>query len=169
MNSINYRRHFPLTLFALAIFSGSALAFQIPLPKGVDKIELLSVDYGNGYIERIKETRTIAGKGVEAVIRIWKKQRLLGESPSACHQPAYALKFYAKGKLVMFATICWSCRDIDFVVPKFKHWVRFQADSRNGQMLKNLFLQTFPKADNVISRATEDELGADSHRARRLW
>lgn len=135
----------------------------------MDKIELLSIDYGNGYIEQIKENKTIAGKGVAAVFGIWKKQRLLGESPSACHQPAYALKFYAKGKLVMFATICWSCRNIDFVVPKFKHWVRFQADSRNGQMLKNLFLETFPKAANVISRATDNTLGADSQRTRLLW
>ena len=121
---------------------------------------------GTDTSSKSKRTKTIAGKGVAAVFGIWKKQRLLGESPSACHQPAYALKFYAKGKLVMFATICWSCRNIDFVVPKFKHWVRFQADSRNGQMLKNLFLETFPKA---ASRATDNTLGADSQRTRLLW
>jgi hypothetical protein len=62
MNSIRYRTHLPLTLFALAIFSSSAIAFQTPQPKGVDKIELLSIDYGNGYIEQIKENQDNRGQ-----------------------------------------------------------------------------------------------------------
>lgn len=90
------------------------------------------------------------------------QQKLVGQSPEACHQPAYGIKFYSKGRLLLFATICWSCRNIDLIVPESKGWIEFDSLSRNGQLLKRVFTNAFPKENNVISSdATEHFVGPE--------
>jgi hypothetical protein len=159
MNSRRYQLNLLLALLSLSVLATSAQAFETPSFKTVDKVELLSIDYEKDYIKRVIETKSILGKEAATVFRVWKQQKLLGESPSACHQPAYAMKLFSKDKLVMFVTICWACRNIAYVVPRGKHWIRFQADSKSGQRMKRLFTEAFPRINNVISRATEQTPG----------
>lgn len=96
MNSFPLRVQFSLIVLAQVVLAVSTAAFQTTRPKKVDKVELMSIDYEKGSIERVKETKFIEGKEAARVLRIWKQQRFLGQSSSACHQPAYAVKFYSK-------------------------------------------------------------------------
>ena len=72
MASMNLlRHHFQLLLivFALAVFAIPTAAFQTTRPKHVDKVELISIDYEKGSLERIKETKVIEGKDVAGVLK----------------------------------------------------------------------------------------------------
>ena len=140
-----------LILF-FALLVGSATASAQPTIKRIDRVELLSIEYEKGEIVRVISTKSLERREAQSVFSIWKQQKLQGSSPSACHVPAYALQFYLNGKLVMFATICWGCRNIDFITPRHKLWVRFQSDSKAGQRLKRIFVEAFPNDQKVISR-----------------
>jgi hypothetical protein len=76
-----------------------------PSVKRADKVELLSIEYEKGYILKILESKSVEGKEACDILTVWKQQNITGPSPSACHQPAYAIKFYSKGKLVVLATV----------------------------------------------------------------
>jgi len=120
------------------------VSFHTPVLRNIDKVELMSVYSRMGDIERVDATRLVQGRDAQAILRVWRKQRFLGYSPAMCHQPPYAIKFYSKDKVVLFATVCWACRNVTFIVPKMKHWVEFQFDSKAAKMLREIFQKAFP-------------------------
>lgn len=97
-----------------------------------------------GDIERVEGTQRVEGRDAQKILRVWRKQRFRGYSPATCHQPPYALKFYSKDKVVLFATLCWACRNVTFIVPKSRHWVEFEHDSEAAKMLRDIFQKAFP-------------------------
>jgi hypothetical protein len=120
------------------------VSFHTPLLRSIDKVELMSIYSRMGDIERVDATRLVQGQDAQNLLRVWRKQRFLGYSPAICHQPPYAIKFYSKDKLVLFATVCWACSNVTFVVPKMKHWVEFEHDSQAAKMLREIFQKAFP-------------------------
>ena len=119
-------------------------SFRVPLLKNIDKVELMGIESRMGNIEKIDETKIVEGKDAQQILDAWREQKYGGGSAAACHQPPYALKFFSKGKNVLFVTICWSCHNLTFIVPESKHWVYFQADTPAAKRLKEIFEKAFP-------------------------
>jgi hypothetical protein len=117
--------------------------FHAPVLGAIDRVEVLSIDDNGQDIGPINGTRTLKGSRAQQVATIWRKQRLFGPSASACHLPPYAVKFYSGAKVVLYATVCWGCSNIDFIVPERKYRVKFLADSANGQLLYETFRKAF--------------------------
>ena len=105
-----------------------------------------------GNIEKVNSTKSLDGEAAREILRTWRKQRFIGKSFSACHQPPYAIRFYSKGKTVLFATICWACSNVTFIVPDVKYWVEFPADSEEARLLREVFIKAFPSEQRFISR-----------------
>jgi hypothetical protein len=102
-----------------------------------------------GNIERVDATKLVVGQEAREFAMVWRRQRFQGYSPTACHQPPYAIKFYFRGKVVLFATICWTCDNVTFIVPHRKAWVAFVSDSREAVRLKEMFQKAFPSDRKV--------------------
>lgn len=119
-------------------------SFRAPIIRNIDKVELMSIESRMGDIEKVDATKSIEGADAQNILGVWRKQQLIGYSAAACHQPPYALKFYSKGKMVLFATVCWECHNIAFIIPDVKHWVEFQSDSQTAKALKKIFERAFP-------------------------
>ena len=122
----------------------SGHSFRPPTLRKIDKVELMSIESRMGNIEAVDATRFIEGKEAQNILRIWRKQKFSGYSAAACHQPPYAIKFYAKGKVVLFATICWQCHNVTFIVPNIESWVEFASDSKDAKIFKEIFQKAFP-------------------------
>jgi len=75
----------------------------------VYKIELLKLqlkdERWNG---EIAATKVLRGAEAQKVAALWRRQGYTG-SQAACHEPAYAIKFYSRRKLIAYASVCWSC------------------------------------------------------------
>lgn len=116
----------------------------------VDEVELLSVESRAGAIERVTATRLVRGREARNIVSVWRRQKFWGRSPAMCHEPPYALKFYSKGRVVLFATICWACHNVIFDVPEIEGAVAFEADSRSGKMLREIFDKAFPSDRKIL-------------------
>ena len=92
-----------------------------------------------GNIERVDATKVIEGQEVQEIVRAWRQQRFAGYSAAACHQPPYAIRFYSRGKVVLFASLCWMCQNVTFLVPEEKGWIRFDAGSNEARRLREIF------------------------------
>ena len=110
---------------------------------GVDKVELQRVESAELGIRSIKSVKIVEGKQAEAIARLWRTQNFRSVTP-ACHQPAYALKFYAHGKLLLYASLCWDCDNIAFIEPTLNASQGFNGSSRKGQSLLALLRGSFP-------------------------
>ena len=119
-------------------------SFRAPALRNIDKVELLSIQSRMGNIEKVDATKLVVGKEIKKIVNIWKKQRFEGYSAAACHHPPYAIKFYSKGKVVLFASVCWMCHNITFIVPQVKTWIRFSSRSKEAMMLREIFQKAFP-------------------------
>jgi hypothetical protein len=131
-------------ILVLTVVLAAGDSFKAPVLKKVDKVELLSIYSRMGNVERVDATKTLEGQEAEKIAAVWRRQKIQDYSPSSCHQPPYALKFYEKDKVVLFVTVCWACRNVTFVVPQTKHWIRFDAESKEAQELREVFEKTFP-------------------------
>jgi len=117
--------------------------FHAPVLGAIDRVEVLSIDDSGQDIGPVNGARTLKGAQAQRVATIWRKQRFIGPSASACHQPPFAVKFYSGGKVVLHATVCWGCSNISFIVPRREYRVKFLADSANGQLLYETFRKAF--------------------------
>src|SRR4030095_8370124 len=117
--------------------------FHAPVLGAIDRVEVLSIDDGGQDIGPINGIKTLKGAQAQRVATIWRKQKLVGPSGAACHQPPYAVKFYSGGKVVLHASVCWGCSNISFIVPWREYRVKFLADSTNGQLLYETFRKAF--------------------------
>ena len=66
--------------------------------------------------------------------QLWRKQSFVSDSP-ICHNPGYAIKFYDRDKLLVYATLCWECNNIEFLTPKLEKYVGFDGGGIKGQEL----------------------------------
>jgi hypothetical protein len=136
-------------LQASCALAGGTPAFRDPaILENVDKIELLSVTSEKGTrMGSIEATSQVKDKDVPAIIALWRRQTIYDYSPAACHDPSFAIRFYSKGKVTLFASVCWGCSNIDFMVPAADSWAGFEGTSPAGQELLSLLKSTFPNKE----------------------
>jgi hypothetical protein len=118
-----------------------SLRYTKRLPR-VDKVEFQKLqprEIGVGSIESVK---IVEGRPAEAIATLWRTQNFRSISPE-CHQPAYAIKFYAHGRLLLYASLCWDCNNIDFIEPTLHASQGFNGSSRKGQELLSLLRRSF--------------------------
>lgn len=108
----------------------------------IDKIELQKVS-GEFSIDKVLATKTLEGRDARIVAQLWRSQRYGGRNYS-CHLPVYAIKFFSRGKLVVYASVCWECDNIVFIEPNLKSTLGFGADGNQGRQLLSVFKNAFP-------------------------
>jgi len=114
----------------------------------VDRIELLQLKPREGQLGGggIVATKILTGAEAKKVASLWRKQTYTS-SDSACHEPAYAIKFYSAGKLLAYASICWSCNNIYFITPHLERQQTFAGGNKRGEELSEVFRLAFTAAN----------------------
>jgi hypothetical protein len=109
----------------------------------IDRVELLKLeqkdDHWNGKIEASK---VFKGTEAQKVASLWRKQTY-NQNLGACHEPAYAIKFYSKGKLLAYATVCFACSNIFLVTPKLHRTQTFEEGNKRAEQLYEVFRLAF--------------------------
>lgn len=108
----------------------------------IDKVELQKVS-GIERIDKINATKILTGKEAQAIATLWRELEY-GGIGAACHEPAYAIKFYAKEKAILYVSVCYSCQNIEFLEPAQKNHLGFGAKSKKGRVLLRAFQKAFP-------------------------
>jgi hypothetical protein len=99
----------------------------------VDKVELFKLKKrGDVWTGEFVAEKTVEGKEAEKAAQLWRKQSFVSYSPS-CHNPGYAIKFYNRDKLLVYATLCWDCDNIEFLTPKLEKRVGFKGRGIKGR------------------------------------
>ena len=142
-----------LICWAAAVSSGQsrfhgnseARPYTLDLPP-IDKVELIKLttngDLWNGEIEAVK---VLEGVATQDIATLWRSQTYLPYS-AICHLPAYAIRFYEKDKVILYATLCWQCDNIRFELPKLKATQGFGGRDRKGQKLLAVFRKAFQES-----------------------
>jgi hypothetical protein len=127
------------------------LPYTRDLP-AVEKVELLKLtqkdDHWNG---EISNTKTFKGAEARKIASLWRRQTY-NSSAAACHEPAYGIKFYAHGKLIAYASICWSCNNMFFLTPKSTRTQSFEGYNKKGEQLSEVFRLAFEPSDKFADR-----------------
>jgi hypothetical protein len=101
----------------------------------IDKTELLRlVKHGDIWNGEIAAQTALTGADAEAAADLWRTQSFSSVSP-ACHNPGYAIKFYDHDVLIVYATLCWECNNIEFLTPQLQNYVGFEGEGAKGQAL----------------------------------
>jgi hypothetical protein len=142
---------FLLVLFIVPGVVGRTQRFRGPkeflpytrnLPR-IDKIELLKLelkdDRWNGKVEDVK---VLKGAEAQKVASLWRRQTYTS-SLSACHEPAFAIKFYDRESLIGYASVCWSCNSIFFITPNLHRTQSFLGGNERGEQLSEIFRLAF--------------------------
>jgi len=124
--------------------NSEARPYTLDLPT-IDKVELIKLktngDFWNGEIEAVK---VLEGVATQDMATLWRSQTYLPYS-AICHLPAYAIRFYEKEKVILYATLCWQCDNIGFELPKLKATQGFGGRDKKGQKLLAVFREAFPE------------------------
>jgi hypothetical protein len=127
-------------------YEGNAEArpFTQNLPS-VDRLELMALErVGDLWTGEIKASKIIEGNEAQKVASLWRNQLYLPDSP-ICHNPAYAIRFFSREKLIAYASLCWDCDNIEFLDPRVKGYQGFAGKSDTGQRLLDEFTNAFPE------------------------
>lgn len=113
----------------------------------IDKVEIIKLSKSpkeqNAPTE-IVGTRFVEGKKAKNIATVWRKLKWDFEGQAACHEPGYEVKFYSKGKLLVNASVCWSCNNVSFITPEgINAQPTFDGYSPVGEALEELFAQEF--------------------------
>ncbi|HEX8174641.1 MAG TPA: hypothetical protein VF543_05940 [Pyrinomonadaceae bacterium] len=109
----------------------------------IDKVELLKLKLvGDSWNGDILATKVLKGAAAQKVASLWRRQSYTS-GLAACHNPAYAIKFYSQGKLLVYASICWSCNNIFLITPKLTRTQSFRGYDRRGEQLSEIFDSAF--------------------------
>jgi hypothetical protein len=125
-------------------FAGSKefLPYTRDLPV-VDKIELFKLELKDDrWYGEIAATKVLQGSEAKRVASLWRRQTYTS-SLSVCHEPAYAIKFYHREKLVAYASVCWSCNSIFFITPNLHRTQSFAGGDKKGEQLSEIFRLAF--------------------------
>jgi len=113
----------------------------------VYKIELLKLqlkdERWNG---EIAATKVLRGAEAQKVAALWRRQGYTG-SQAACHEPAYAIKFYSRRKLIAYASVCWSCNNMYFIMPNLHRTQSFLGGNKSGEQLSEIFRLAFTERE----------------------
>lgn len=120
-----------------------AIRYTVRLP-AVDRIELEKFETREMRIESIAATKVLEGSEAKAVAALWRKQDYRSLA-AICHYPAFGIKFYSKGKLLAYASLCWECNNIVFITPKLELKQAFAGNSKRGHELLEVFTRAFPQ------------------------
>jgi hypothetical protein len=129
-------------IFLSGCKSSSSAPHTRNLPQ-VDKVELLKLKkQGDAWTGEIAGRKSVVRDEAERVAQLWRKQTFVSDSP-ICHTPGYAVKFYNRDKLLVYATLCWDCNNIEFLTPKLEKYVGFDGRGAKGQELLKYLQNTF--------------------------
>jgi hypothetical protein len=140
--------------FAVGQPKKAYLPYTKNLPK-IDKIIVYKLYWAD--LEGMDRTKngeilaekTLRGAKAEEIAALWRK---LEYRPglSACQEPHYSVAFYSKGRLIVWASVCWACNNIFFSAPKLFKTVNFEnntqnfdADGKFSQLLSVLLRNAF--------------------------
>jgi hypothetical protein len=158
MHSETPTRH-RLTAIALLIVCGTATApdaqtrryhgrkeylpYTRNLPR-IDRIELfkLKLNRHDEWDGAIIASKTLGGTAAQKLASLWRRQTY-NESESACHNPGWAIKFYAREKLLAHATVCFSCNNISMITPDLPTRQNFGGYEPIGEQLEQMFSDAF--------------------------
>lgn len=111
----------------------------------IDKVELLKLkrsgDLWNGEIE---SSKIVEGSEAQKIASLWRTQTYLPYS-AICHFPGYAIKFYSREKLTVYATLCWECDNIGFETPDLKRTQGFGGRDKKGATVVEGFPHSFSR------------------------
>lgn len=93
----------------------------------------------------MEATKIVEGDEAQRIASLWRTQQYRPYTAS-CHLPAYAIKFYSEGKVLVYASLCWECDNIDFISPELKRTQGFDGRGKKGQQLLEVFTKAFTKA-----------------------
>lgn len=109
----------------------------------IDRLELLQLarkdDRWDGVIAA---SRVLNGAEAQKVASLWRRQTYTS-ALAACHEPAYAIKFYSGAKLIAYASVCWSCNSIYFINPDLHRTQSFAGGDKRGEQLSEIFRLAF--------------------------
>ena len=109
----------------------------------VDKVELFKLKkHGDLWRGEIEAQKVIIDADVQAIAELWRNQSYSSDS-AICHNPGYGIKFYSQNQIVVYATLCWECNNIEFLNPKVENYVGFAGKSSQGQELLRTFENAF--------------------------
>src|SRR5437763_16040065 len=101
------------------------LPYTRNLPR-IDKIELLKLELKDDRWDgKITTSKVLQGAEAQKVASLWRRQTYTSNL-SACHEPAYAIRFYYHEKLIGYASVCWSCNSIFFHHTEFAPHTEFR-------------------------------------------
>src|ERR1700730_7654373 len=106
------------------------LAVTRRLPS-LDRVELQKLSASEMWIRSVEGTKTLEGPEATRVAKLWRSQRFSGMG-SSCHFPVYAIKFFHRGQLLAYASLCWDCRNVSFATPNSLPLVGFDARDRKS-------------------------------------
>jgi hypothetical protein len=96
----------------------------------IDKIELLKLKLkDNRWDGEIAAGKVLKGAEAQKVASLWRRQTYTS-SLAACHEPAYAIKFYFRKRLIAYASVCWSCNSIFFIKPNLHRTQSFAGGNK---------------------------------------
>ena len=139
-----------LALFVTSMLTTAAFAAKprralIPYTRRlptIDKIELQKLKANEIWIGSIEATKTIDGAEAQTIASLWRSLTYTSFTAD-CHEPAYGIKFYRKGKVVLYASLCWQCDNVRFMEPKLGEQ-GFAAKSSSVKQLLQVFIKAFP-------------------------
>jgi hypothetical protein len=109
----------------------------------VDKIELLKLQLKDERWDgEVAASKVLNGVDARKIALLWRRQTYTS-SLSACHEPAYAIKFYGRNKLIAYASVCWSCNSIFFITPNLHRTQSFAGGDQRGEELSEIFRLAF--------------------------
>jgi hypothetical protein len=147
-------RHFITFLLVLCIgpgVIGGAPRFQgrkefLPYTRNlpaIDKIELLKLKLKDDRWDgAIAASKVLIGAEAQKLALLWRRQTYTS-SLAACHEPAYAIKFYSRNRLIAYASVCWSCNSIYFITPDLHRTQSFAGGDKRGEQLSEIFRLAF--------------------------
>jgi hypothetical protein len=109
----------------------------------IDKIELLKLELKDDRWDgEIVATKVLRGNEAKKVASLWRRQTY-NSNVSACHEPAYAIKFYYRERLIVYASVCWSCNNMYFITPDLHGTQNFAGGDKRGEQLSEIFRLAF--------------------------
>jgi hypothetical protein len=118
------------------------LPYTRNLPR-IDKVELLKLELKDDRWDgAVAAGKVLKGDEAQKVASLWHRQTYTS-SLAACHEPAYAIKFYYRKRLIGYASVCWSCNSIFFITPNLHRTQSFAGGDKRGEQLSEVFRLAF--------------------------
>ncbi|MDX6696469.1 MAG: hypothetical protein QOF02_4072 [Blastocatellia bacterium] len=119
--------------------------------QAIDKVEIAQFDSDPEVRDReVVGRKVIEGAAARRLAALWRAQAYAPDR-AMCHDPSYAVRFYAKGKELFYASVCWGCNNILFFAPDFIGGLHFEGESRSGERLREMFQGAFLKPEPTKS------------------